>query len=174
MMEWFYILLTVFTGSAGDILCAKGMSESDSLENIGVSGVGRAVREIVTQRLVIVGWICYAVSFFALMGLLSVAQLTVAIPATALSFVVDTLGACFILREHIPWKRWLGVVCVTAGVILAMKPVPSAVPHAPALAWSSGANGGAMQTCHDQAGDNQSGAQQLDEQRARCEVLAKP
>jgi drug/metabolite transporter (DMT)-like permease len=121
MLKWALILSTVFLGSAGDIFCARGMSQGGELD-FGPSGILRVVRYIVTRRMVIVGGLCYAISFFSLLGLLSVAKLSVAVPATALSFVIDTLGARFILHEHIPWKRWIGVACVTAGVILVVQP----------------------------------------------------
>lgn len=128
MLKWVLILCTVFASSAGDILCAKGMSEGRELTDFRLTGVLRAIEYIVTRKLVVLGYLCYAVAFFSLMALLSVAQLTVAIPATAFSFVVDTLGARFILHEHIPWKRWIGVMCVSAGVILVIRPGPSAAP----------------------------------------------
>lgn len=121
MMQWGLILLTVCSSSAGDILCARGMSQGHELSDFGPSGIVRAIRYIITRRLVILGGICYAASFFALLTLLSVAPLSIAVPATALGFVVDTIGARFLLRERVPWKRWAGVLCVTAGVILTVK-----------------------------------------------------
>lgn len=120
MMKWALILFTVCCSSTGDLLCARGMSQGGELKIFGASGVGRAIRYILTRRLVILGGICYATAFFSLLKLLSVAQLSVAVPATALGFVVDTIGAKFLLHEHVPWKRWLGVMCVTAGVILTV------------------------------------------------------
>lgn len=134
MIQWALILFTVFSSSAGDILCAKGMSQGGELSYDGPSAVGRAIRYIVTRRMVILGGICYAISFFALLGLLSIAQLSVAIPATALGFVVDTIGARFILHEHIPWKRWAGVLCVTAGVVLTVKAGPTLTARKPRIA----------------------------------------
>lgn len=125
MLKWALILLTVTTGSCGDILCAKGMSQGGELRDFGPSGLARTIRYIVTRRMVILGGVCYAAGFFSLLALLSVAELSVAVPATALSFVVDTIGARFLLREHVPWKRWLGVLCVTAGVVLVVKSGPS-------------------------------------------------
>ncbi|MGB6130638.1 MAG: EamA family transporter [Acidobacteriaceae bacterium] len=127
MLTWVLILSTVFSSSGGDILCARGMSSGRELNDFRPSGLGRAIRYIVTRRMVILGGLCYAVAFFSLLGLLSVAQLSVAVPATALSFVVDTIGARYVLREHIPWKRWAGVACVTAGVILTVRSGPALV-----------------------------------------------
>ncbi|MGA7522609.1 MAG: hypothetical protein WBW84_09005 [Acidobacteriaceae bacterium] len=128
-MTWGLILLTVFASSAGDILCAKGMSAAGEMPHFGPWGVMRALRYILRRKLVIVGGALYATAFLSLLALLSVAQLSAAVPATALSFVVDTLGARFILHEHVPWKRWAGVMCVTAGVILAVKSGPAQVPN---------------------------------------------
>lgn len=173
-MEWFFILLTVFTSSAGDILCAKGMSEGESLEHVQASGLTHALRVIIANRFVILGWICYAVAFFAMMGLLSVAQLSVAVPATALSFVIDTLGARFLLHEHVPWRRWIGVVCVSAGVVLAVQPASRPVAAHPVLARSGGTHGAAMEPGKNEARNDEAGAKKLDQQGAPAEVLAKP
>lgn len=157
MLKWVLIVCTVFASSAGDILCAKGMSEGNELD-FHRTGILRAVEYIVTRKQVILGYLCYAVAFFSLMGLLSVAQLTVAIPATAFSFVIDTLGARFILHERIPWKRWIGVICVSAGVVLAIKPEPSA--PAP-LARPTGAGCVAVQPCQDQTRHNHTRPERL-------------
>jgi len=173
-MEWFFILLTVFSSSAGDILCAKGMSEGESLEHVEASRLGQALRRIVRDRFVILGWVCYAVAFFSMMGLLSVAQLSVAVPATALSFVIDTLGARFLLHEHVPWRRWVGVVCVSVGVVLAVKPAPHAGAPVRVLAGAAGAHGTAVKSCEDEAGNHQAGAHDFHHQGAPCKVLAKP
>lgn len=127
-MKWGLILLTVLASSAGDILCAKGMSQAGAMPHFGPTGVVRAIRYILRRRLVILGGALYVTAFLSLLGLLSVAQLSAAVPATALSFVVDTVGARFILKEHVPWKRWAGVLCVTAGVILAVKSGPRQTP----------------------------------------------
>lgn len=118
--EWPLILLIVSSSSTGDVLCAKGMSQGGELE-FSLSKIGTLFCYVVTRRLVILGWICYAVAFFSMLALLSIAPLSVAVPATALSFVLDTIGARFLLHEHVPLKRWIGVLCVTAGVILTVR-----------------------------------------------------
>lgn len=153
MLKWVMIACTVFASSTGDILCAKGMSEGRELSDFRPTGILHAIEYIFTRRLVILGYLSYAVAFFALMGLLSLTQLSVAVPATALSFVIDTLGAHFILHEHIPWKRWLGVVCVSAGVVLVIKPGPAAPLARPA--WTSCVP---VQPCQNQPHHHQPGA----------------
>ncbi|MFY9910398.1 MAG: EamA family transporter [Candidatus Sulfotelmatobacter sp.] len=122
MTKWLLILITVVAGSCGDILCAKGMSQGgEHLDEIRPSGLLHTIRYIFTHRLVLLGALCDAIAFFSLLGLLSVAQLSYAVPATALGFVVDAIAARFLLGEHVHWKRWLGVTFVAAGVILTVQ-----------------------------------------------------
>ena len=59
-----------------------------------------------------------ALSFYALLVLLSWEPITLVIPASALSYVVGTLGAKYILGEDVSVARWIGVVLVCAGVAL--------------------------------------------------------
>jgi len=59
-----------------------------------------------------------ALSFYALLVLLSWQPISLVIPASALSYVVGTLGAKYILGEDVSVARWAGVVMVCAGVAL--------------------------------------------------------
>jgi drug/metabolite transporter (DMT)-like permease len=58
--------------------------------------------------LVIGGIAVMAVSFFALLGLLSISDLSFAIPATAASYLLETVLAKLILKEDVRWQRWCG------------------------------------------------------------------
>jgi len=49
-----------------------------------------------------------AASFYALLVLLSWEPISFVIPASALSYVVGTLGAKYILREEVSAARWTG------------------------------------------------------------------
>jgi drug/metabolite transporter (DMT)-like permease len=59
-----------------------------------------------------------ALSFYSLLVLLSWQPISFVIPASALSYVVGTLGAKYILREQVSAARWIGVIMVCAGVAL--------------------------------------------------------
>jgi uncharacterized membrane protein len=52
------------------------------------------------------------------MTLLSVADVSFAVPATAASFVLETAMAKVILKEHIGARRWVGASLVACGVAL--------------------------------------------------------
>jgi drug/metabolite transporter (DMT)-like permease len=74
-------------------------------------------------RAVCNGWFWMAIplmaaSFYALLVLLSWQPVSFVIPASALSYVVGTLGAKYVLKEDVNTARWAGVLLVCAGVIL--------------------------------------------------------
>jgi drug/metabolite transporter (DMT)-like permease len=59
-----------------------------------------------------------AISFFAFMKLLSVADLSFAVPVTAASVVIETILAKLVLKEHVSPLRWAGAISVAIGVAL--------------------------------------------------------
>jgi len=59
-----------------------------------------------------------AISFFAFMKLLSVADLSFAVPVTAASVVIETVLAKLVLKEKVSLARWAGACFVAAGVAL--------------------------------------------------------
>ncbi len=76
--------------------------------------IGRAFR----QGWMWLGFTLMALSFFAMLALLSWEDVSFVIPATAASYAVGTLGAKFLLRETVNRTRWLGVLLVSVGVAL--------------------------------------------------------
>src|SRR5207249_12009081 len=62
-----------------------------------------------------------ALSFYALLLLLSWEPISLVIPASALSYVAGTFGAKFILGEDVNTARWAGVilVCVCVALVAA-------------------------------------------------------
>jgi uncharacterized membrane protein len=59
-----------------------------------------------------------AISFFAFLQLLSIADLSFAVPATAATYVVETFLARVVLKENVAWQRWAGAALVACGVLL--------------------------------------------------------
>jgi uncharacterized membrane protein len=52
------------------------------------------------------------------MKLLTVADLSFAVPATAASFVIETILARVLLKETVDIRRWAGAALVACGVAL--------------------------------------------------------
>jgi transporter family protein len=53
------------------------------------------------------------------LALLSRADLSFVLPVTASAYVLVAIGGHFLLHEHISWERWLGILLITSGVVLA-------------------------------------------------------
>ena len=76
------------------------------------------VRRAAVNPYVIAGIAAMAVSFFALLSLLSIANVSFAVPATAASYLIEILLARWLLHEPVDWKRWTGATMVACGVFL--------------------------------------------------------
>jgi|ERR1700745_1224327 len=111
-------MVVVLSSTAGDVFSAKGMSERAEVEDFRPRGLGRVLQYIGTHPMVLAGIGTNAISFLAFLALLSVAQLSFAVPATALSYILKTLLAEFYLHEKVNNRRWMGVALVSAGIIL--------------------------------------------------------
>ena len=53
------------------------------------------------------------------LALLSRADLSFVLPVTASAYVLVAILGHFLLHDHISWERWLGILLITGGVILA-------------------------------------------------------
>ena len=118
-MKWLLLALVVVPGTVGDVLMTMGMKRHGEIEDFGLSNLLSLVWDMVRNPYLIVGIVAMAVSFFALMALLSVAQLSFAVPATASSYLVETALAKYVLKEEVDTARWAGACLVTVGVVLA-------------------------------------------------------
>jgi drug/metabolite transporter (DMT)-like permease len=108
----------ILGSTGGEIAITHGMKSVGEPARLRPRAVleflGRAVRN---------GWFwagvpLMALSFYALLLLLSWEPISLVIPASALSYVVGTFGAKFLLREEVGTARWAGVILVCLGVAL--------------------------------------------------------
>jgi bacterial/archaeal transporter family protein len=121
-VKWLLVLVIVLCNTVGDVLNAFGMRRHGHVRDFHPSGLRRLFRSLARNRYVIGGIAAMAISFFALLSLLSIADLSFAIPATSASYLFETILAKFILKEDIHWHRWLGACFVACGVALLSLP----------------------------------------------------
>jgi transporter family protein len=117
-MKWWLVLTIVACNAAGDLLTAHGMRRHGGVEHFQPSALGRLLGALGRNRYVIGGIAVMAISFFALLALLSIADLSFAIPATAASYLLETVLAKLILKEDVRWQRWFGACLAASGVAL--------------------------------------------------------
>lgn len=113
-----FIGIVVIAGTAGDICLSHAMKRIGGDFTFKLSTIlpmiGRAFR--ITWMWI--GIALMAVAFFSLLALLSWADASLVVPATALSYVAGALGAKFFLGEKVSSIRWAGALLVCAGVAL--------------------------------------------------------
>jgi drug/metabolite transporter (DMT)-like permease len=118
MTAWLLVGVIVAATTAGDILQSLEMKRHGEVHDFGPSGIRNTLVRLALRPLLLWAIFCMAVSFFAFMLLLSVADLSFAVPATAASYVVETILARVLLKEQIGYRRWTGALLVAGGVAL--------------------------------------------------------
>lgn len=86
-----------------------------SFEELGLSGLaGR----LFTTPLILAAFLSFFVS--AVLWILAIrkANLSVAYPATALSYVIIFVGSNLLFQEVITWRHWAGAGLILSGILL--------------------------------------------------------
>lgn len=117
-MKWLLIGVIVAATTIGEVLQAMGMRHHGEIRDFRPGAIGRAIALLAGNRYVIGSVVAMAVSFFAYLGLLTVSDLSFAVPATAITYVLETVLAKYILRERVTKLRWAGAFLVICGVAL--------------------------------------------------------
>ena len=116
------IILIVLSTAAGDVLITRGMKQVGEISKLDPRALLQISGRILTNRFFLGGLFLMSISFFSFLGALAVADMSLVVPATSVSFVFATLGARFYLKERINRLRWLGTLLVFAGVVLVSLP----------------------------------------------------
>lgn len=118
----FRVVIAMMIASAatagGQILIRRGMQDIGSLENYAPLALASYFYGALMNPYVIGGTILNGVFYFLLIASLSWADVTVALPFTALEYGFAAVLAITILQEVVPPLRWAGIVLVIVGVVL--------------------------------------------------------
>lgn len=115
-MKTFLLLCSLVVGSSlGEILSAKGMRKVGAVSFRPKALIG-ALGRMIRSPYLLCGVACLAVAFFSFISLLSYTDLSFVAPLTAVSYITNTLGARFFLKERISKSRWMGTTLVAIGV----------------------------------------------------------
>jgi drug/metabolite transporter (DMT)-like permease len=116
-MKWVLVTLMVVATVLSDLLQSYEMKRAGE-QSVGARGLLRLLKMISHRRFLILAIACMAVSFFSFMALVQTQPLSFAVPASAASFILETVLAKFVLKEHVGVKRAAGALIVLAGVVL--------------------------------------------------------
>jgi drug/metabolite transporter (DMT)-like permease len=116
-MRWLLVIVIVFATVMADLLQSFEMKRAGE-QSVSAKGFGRLLQTIARRKLLFLGVMCNAVSFFGFMALVQREPLSFAVPASSASFVLETLLAKFVLHEKISMRRAAGTAIVLVGVVL--------------------------------------------------------
>ena len=119
-MTWLLVTIVVLATALSDILQSYEMKRAGA-QSVGARGLARLLRMIVERRYLLLSILCLAFSFFAFMALVQSAPLSFAVPASAASFILETVLAKLLLHERIGGRRAAGTLLVLGGVVLLGK-----------------------------------------------------
>jgi uncharacterized membrane protein len=105
---------------ASDLLQSREMKTVAGPEATA-PGLRRVLGLIVSRRELAFAIVCMAISFFAFLALLQTEALSFVVPASAGSFVLETVLAKFVLRERLSFRRTAGAVLVAGGIVLVAR-----------------------------------------------------
>ena len=117
-MTWALVALMVGATTAGEVTQAAGMRRHGEIRDFRPGAIGHALAVLARNRFVIGGVGAMAISFFALMKLLSMTDLSFAVPVSAATYAMETVLAKYLLKERVSGLRWAGAALVLCGVTL--------------------------------------------------------
>jgi len=120
---WTSIAGVVAIAIAGEVLIAAAMRKLGDLDIIRAhSGLPGAIRAVLSSPMFLIGALCMALNFFAMLYTLSIVDLSLAAPAIAsLTYIGNAIAAKLFLGENVDRRRWLAVLFVCIGVVLISK-----------------------------------------------------
>lgn len=109
------VALVIVTNVLGNVFLSRGMHQVGRIVSFSPADYLRALGNpsAIAGILILIVWM------LSDLALLSRADLSFVLPVTASAYVLVALVGHFFLHDHISWQRWLGILLITGGVILA-------------------------------------------------------
>jgi drug/metabolite transporter (DMT)-like permease len=107
-----------FCAAFGQILVRRGMQQVGELNTWAPLELAKYFWRALINPYVVFGTVGNALFYFLFLAVLSWAEVTVALPLTALEYAVAAVLSILILKESVPPLRWAGIALVVAGVML--------------------------------------------------------
>lgn len=110
--------IIIFAGTGGELAVTRTMKGIGEVHNFSPANLLHVILRAFRSGWMWLGLSLMALSFFALLTLLSWENVSFVVPVTALSYVLGAFGGKFLLGERIEARRWIGVALVCVGVLL--------------------------------------------------------
>jgi drug/metabolite transporter (DMT)-like permease len=116
-MKWILLTIVVLSSVLADLLQSHEMKKGAATkgERFGLVSI---VKAIGTRPALILAIASMTISFLAFLALVQTQPLSFAVPASAPTFVLDTLLARLVLKERVDPRRAAGALLVLGGIVL--------------------------------------------------------
>lgn len=112
--------MIVLAGTGGELCVSRAMKDVGEATSFHPAQIVRVLLRALRQPWMWVGVGMMALAFFALLGALSIYNVSFVVPVTALSYIGGALGGVVFLHERVSFWRWIGVLLVAIGVTLVI------------------------------------------------------
>jgi drug/metabolite transporter (DMT)-like permease len=113
-----FFAVIVVAGTGGELCISRAMKLVGEATSFHPAEILKIILRALLQPWMWLGVSLMALDFFALLGALSMYNVSFVVPVTALSYVVGAFGGIMFLRERVSFQRWVGVLLVAIGVTL--------------------------------------------------------
>ena len=110
------LCIAALSAAIGDVFLSHGMRSSGAASAETPAKILGHLTIVVRNPYVGTGVIFMGIFFYLYLASLSWADLSFAKPITSLSFLFAAVFAALILREDVPWYRWIGTALIVIGV----------------------------------------------------------
>jgi transporter family protein len=119
-VTWILVALISASTALAEVLQSAGMKDHGEIRDFRPRALASYVARLIRKPRMWAAVAALAVAFFSFLALISISELSFAVPATAATYVLETVLAKYLLKEHIDWHRWAGATLVAGGVALLM------------------------------------------------------
>src|SRR5580692_11609226 len=120
LMLWEVVLLVliVIAGTSGELCMSRAMKTIGEVKDFRPMSLLRVIVRAMQVGWMWIGFFLMVVAFLALLGALSMENVSFVVPVTAISYAAGALGGKIFLGERVSLQRWTGVALVCIGVTL--------------------------------------------------------
>ncbi len=111
-------LTSVFLATAGQLMLKSGMAR---VGYIGTQRLGKPLQviwDVARTWQVLIGLTLFVLSAVTWLVVISRVPLSLAYPFAGITYVLLAMFSKFVLKEHVPYLRWVGVALIVAGVVM--------------------------------------------------------
>jgi drug/metabolite transporter (DMT)-like permease len=112
------LLLIVVAGTGGELCISRAMKTVGEVKDFRPAALFRVIVRAMHVGWMWIGFLLSIVAFLALLGALSIENVSFVVPVTAISYAAGTFGGKIFLKERVSLQRWAGVALVCIGVTL--------------------------------------------------------